>query len=1043
MKKHRITFFILTWIFSTLLLHAATPFLPTNYDEPYRGQFHFSQQSGWMNDINGIWLQNGVYNLTYQAYTNSLDGGPKSWGRATSTDMINWTQLSNALDPGVNVPGDCWSGSTVIDVNNTSGFGSIVNPPLVTIYTATSKGTCLAYSIDQGVTWVAYAGNPVNVGGTNSDTRDPKVFWYAPTSKWVCVLYENGFTFYSSTDLKTWTKNSNFGAGWGYECPDFFEIAVDGGTVKKWVLVRADSQYYIGTFNGTTFTPDAGGPYTMVNNSGIGGGFYASQTYFQNNFPGGRVIQLAWMSGMGPGSTAPWTHNSTFPCEVKLETFPEGVRASRIPISEISNQYGTTQTWAGQTLRAGQNLFAGKLSKCFDIEAVFDVSDASATAVTFQFANKVITYDLTNKTLFGNSLVAINNQVKIRFLVDWGELEAFGNDGQFSYAENFKFTPSNSSVSMTANGNIQLVSARYSTINRIWSGTPNNGYVNDTDAANNYNGSWNAFSGEGGYYNSDGHWSNTAGNYLEYAFTGTQVSWYGLKNNDLGMAAVYIDGVLAQDNIDCYSNMRIVQQLFTKTGLPNGNHTIKVVVKGTHNPSSSGYALVHDYFGFIGTPATPSAADDATVGTTYNGTWVTDVNPLYYNTTCHVSNTINSDFQYTFTGSQVFWYGLKNDDLGMATVYIDGVMAADNIDCYSTTKAVNMLFSKTNLSNGSHTIKVVVKGTKNPSSSGTAIVHDYFDFPEVPLTIIDDASAINVYNGEWRTVANEDGYYNRTCHVGTSANGAVEATFTGTQISWYALKNNDLGKATVYIDGVVAQDDIDCYSNSREVNLMFSKNGLSNGSHTIKVLIKGTKNPSSSGIALVHDFFSVFVPISQAITVTGDLTFGSVGQADAATKTLIVSNTSNTALVVSNLDLPVGFTANWTSGTIAVGAYQEVIITFVPTEIKTYSGMIVVNANAGIESIAVTGTGIVVTALNDILGIKMQLSPNPVLNKLTIVAKEAYKIVISDISGKVYISKEMLGTTAFVDMSDYPNGIFILKATNTKGEILVRKLLKN
>ena len=1040
MKKIRTSFLTLLGIGCIQLLIAQTQFLPTNYDEPFRGQFHFSQQSGWMNDINGLWLNNGVYHLTYQAYTNSLDGGPRSWGHATSTDMMHWSQQSNILDPGVNVPGDCWSGSAVIDVNNTSGFGTLENPPLVAVYTATSKGTCLAYSIDQGTTWVAYSGNPVNVGGPNSDTRDPHVFWYAPTSRWVCVLSENGSTFYTSPDLKSWTRVSNI--NWGYECPDFFELAVDGGTTKKFVLVKGDSQYYIGTFNGTTFTPDAGGPYLMVNNSGIGAGFYASQTFFQNNFPGGRVVQMGWMSGFGAGSTAPWTHNSTFPTEVKLKTFPEGVRATRLPIPEISSLYGTTQNWSSQTMRAGQNLFSGKLSKCFDLEAVFDVTDATATVVTFRFADRIVTYDLTNKTLFGYSLVSVNNQVKIRFLVDWGELEAFGNEGQFSYAENYKFTPSNSSISMTANGNIQLVSARFSTIKRTWAGTPNTVYVDDTDAGNNYSGNWNAFSGEGGYYNSNGHWSNTAGDFIEHAFTGTQVSWYALKNNDLGKATVYIDGVLAADDIDCYSNIRIVQQMFTKSGLSNGNHVIKVVVKGTHNASSTGYALVHDYFGFIGTPSTPTAVDDASAGTTYDGAWVTDSNGIYYNTTCHVSNTINSDFHCTFTGTQVFWYGLKNDDLGMAAIYIDGVLTADNVDCYSTTRGVNMLFSKIDLTNAAHTIKVVVKGTKNPASKGTALVHDYFDFPVVSPTIIDDASVSNTYAGDWRAVSSEDGYYNRTCHVGNTVNSSVEATFTGTQISWYALKNNDLGMAAVYIDGILAQDDIDCYSTARAVYLLFSKAGLSNGSHTIKVVTKGTKNVASSGIALVHDYFSILEPVSSSITLAGDLIFGNVEQNSITTKNLTISNTTNMPLSVSSIDMPVGFTADWTSGDIAMDALQQVIITFAPTEVKTYNGMIKVNNNVGIDSIAVSGTVTSATAVNEIHGIKMILSPNPVKNILTILTENPCNIVISDISGKVLIKKELKGLTSTVDMSEYPSGIFILKATGTKGAVLVRKIVK-
>ena len=624
MRKLLTTFLTLLVVGWLQILFAQSPYLPTNYDEPYRGQFHFSQQSGWMNDLNGMWFLNGTYNLTCQAYPYSLDGLAKSWGHATSTDMMHWTQLSNALDPGVNVPGDCWSGSAVVDVNNTSGFGSIANPPLVAIYTATTKGTCLAYSNDQGVTWVAYPGNPVKVGLTNSDTRDPHVFWYAPTGKWVCVLFENGTTFYTSADLKTWTKTGNF--NWGWECPDFFELPIDGGAIKKWVLMRADGQYYVGTFNGSAFTPDAGGPYSMVKNAGIGAGFYASQTFFRNNFPDARVIQMAWMSGFGVGSTAPWTHNSTFPAEVKLQTFPEGVRAARTPIAEISNLYGSTQSWSNQTLSSGQNLFAGNLSKCYDIEAVFDVSNTTATAITFQFANRTVTYDVINKTLFGESLKPINNIVKIRFLVDWGELEAFGNDGEYSYAENFKFTPSNSLISMTANGSINMVSARYSTLNRTWPGTPNNAYADDADTGNTYTGSWTTVTGESGYYNKTCHVGTSVGASVQYSFSGTQVSWYGLKNVDLGMASVYIDGVLTADDIDCYSTVRISQLLFHKTGLSTGIHTIKIVTKGTKNPSSKGFALVHDYFGCVAAPISPTAMDDTSAGTTYNGTWVTDVN---------------------------------------------------------------------------------------------------------------------------------------------------------------------------------------------------------------------------------------------------------------------------------------------------------------------------------------------------------------------------------------------------------------------------------
>ncbi|GHT42633.1 hypothetical protein AGMMS49965_14550 [Bacteroidia bacterium] len=453
---------------SLSVLQAQTQFLPTNYDEPYRGQFHFSQQSGWMNDVNGVWYLDGVYHLTYQSYPYSLDGNPKYWGHATSTDLVHWTQQPTILDPDINVPGACWSGSTVIDFDNTSGFGTKENPPLVTIYTATSKGTCLAYSLDKGFTWLPYAGNPVNVAGPNEQTRDPHVFWYEPTRRWVCVIFEDGFTFYNSPDLKTWTKTSSFGNGWGWECPDMFELAVDGGAAKKFVLLRADGQYYVGDFDGSTFTPDAGGPHLMTYNEGFGGGFYASQTFFQKNFPKGKTVQMAWMLGLETGSTAPWTHNATFPVEVKLKTFPEGIRVTRNPVEEIQTLYESMDVWRNKTLRAGQNLFAGKSSKTFDLEVVLNVAKTKASEVTFQFANRQIKYNLADNTLLGKPLKPVKNQVKIRFLVDWGELEIFGNDGAFSWTENFKFTPSDRSISMSANGDITIVSARLSNLKRIW-----------------------------------------------------------------------------------------------------------------------------------------------------------------------------------------------------------------------------------------------------------------------------------------------------------------------------------------------------------------------------------------------------------------------------------------------------------------------------------------------------------------------------------------------------------------------------------------------
>ncbi|MDR0505780.1 MAG: T9SS type A sorting domain-containing protein [Dysgonamonadaceae bacterium] len=1027
---------------------AQSQFVPTNYDEPFRGQFHFSQQSGWMNDINGLWYLDGVYHLTYQADPYSLNGGhdgiPRYWGHATSPDMVHWTQLPTILDPGVNVPGECWSGSTVIDFNNTSGFGTAENPPLVSIYTATSKGTCLAYSLDKGFTWSAYSGNPVNVAGPTSETRDPKVFWYEPAQKWVCVIYENGFAFYNSPDLKTWTKTSTFGSGWGYECPDFFELAVDESSVKKYVLLRGDGNYYVGDFDGAVFTPLPGGPHRMVYNEGFGGSFYASQTFFQQTFPDGKVVQMAWMLGLGPGTTAPWTHNSTFPCELKLKTFPEGIRVTRNPVGEISALCQSTQRWNNLILRSGQNLFAGKFSKCFDMEVVLDMSEAKATVLTFQFADKLISYNIEDETLFGIKLKAVNNMLKLRFLVDWGGLEVFGNDGAYSYVENFRFEPSEYLISMTANGEIKLVSATLNDIDRIWSGIANNKYVDNAATGNRYTGNWIHATNEGGYYNSDCHIGVTANSSIEYTFKGRQISWYGLKNDDLGMATVYIDGEQAEDNIDCYSTNRVVQQLFTKTDLADGVHTIKVVVKGTKNPASKGIALVHDYFGFVAPPSTSTAADDISPQTTYGGNWTAfDNSNKFYNYTFHSSHAEYSTVEHTFNGTQIFWYGLKDSDLGKAAIYIDGDLAADNIDCYNDSPETTRLFAKTNLPSGEHTIKVEAKGTKNELSSGTGIVHDYFDSPAIAPTIIDDASTSTIYSGTWNYVTNENIYHNNTCHYNTSLTANIQQSFSGTQISWYGLKNNDLGKVAVYIDNVRVAEEIDCYSNDRKVHLLFHKTGLSSGIHTIKIESKQTKNPASSGYAMVHDYFTTVIPVSPSFSLTDTLSFGYVLPNMQATKSFTVSNTDVFPVWITSIDLPESYSCHWNNGKLLPNESKEIPVAFAPSEAKSYVGNIRVNTDSGVDSITVKGSATPETAINDIENNEIYLFPNPVKDRLTIVANDLNGIELLDINGKILLNwKQENQTTEELNMSNFSNGFYIVKIINKKGEYSLAKLIK-
>lgn len=569
------------------------PYVLTNNDEPYRGQFHFTAPAGWLNDVNGVWYSGGTYHLSYQAYPYAIHapGDTKFWGHATSHDLVHWTHAPIMLDPDVNVPGSAWSGSTVVDTTNTSGFRTGTNPVFVAVYTATSIGTSVAFSNDLGATWQAYDHNPVAIGATNSSTRDPHVFWHAPSQRWICVLFENGTSFYSSADLKTWTKVSHI--DFGFECPDFYELPIDGNAAnKRWVLQDASGTYLIGSFDGTTFTPDGTGSHRMDVNSQ----FYAAQTFYRGTFPDQRVVQMAWIRGMD-GATGPWNQSISFPAELKLETRPEGVRVTRTPIAELSALYGAQLHWGAQSLAAGSNPLDGVLSRSYDLEVVINVGASSARTIQLKLGSRTLVYDVASQTLQGNSLPLIGGQLRLRALVDWGQLEVFGNGGSLSSTEGVAFSASDTSVSLTGDGQVSLVSADFRSVRRAWPGTAavSSSIVDDRGSGVRYTGNT-VVSNEDRYFGGSCTVLRDAGTSVTATFTGTRIDWYGLKNVDLGRADVYLDGALVTGGIDCYSATRQNFRLFTASGLTNEPHVIKVVVAGTKADASAGTALVHDYF---------------------------------------------------------------------------------------------------------------------------------------------------------------------------------------------------------------------------------------------------------------------------------------------------------------------------------------------------------------------------------------------------------------------------------------------------------------
>ncbi|MGI5366492.1 GH32 C-terminal domain-containing protein [Streptomyces iakyrus] len=275
------------------------------YSETYRPQFHYTPQKNWMNDPNGLVYHQGEYHLFYQYNPNGSTWGDMSWGHAVSKDLVHWKELPLALSHDDEEM--VFSGSAVVDRDNTTGFGTKKNPAMVAIYTGFDKSTgtqaqSLAYSTDRGRTWTKYRGNPViDIG--SKDFRDPKVQWYEPTKSWlmtVSLSAEHKVRFYSSKNLKDWKLRSEFGpagaTGGVWECPDLFPLAVDGNKKKiKWVLVvninpggiagGSAAQYFVGDFDGEKFTPDDKGTYTP---------------------PGGTVVQDFEGTGFGT-----WTNTGT------------------------------------------------------------------------------------------------------------------------------------------------------------------------------------------------------------------------------------------------------------------------------------------------------------------------------------------------------------------------------------------------------------------------------------------------------------------------------------------------------------------------------------------------------------------------------------------------------------------------------------------------------------------------------------------------------------------------------------------------------------
>ena len=430
----------------------------TFYTEPLRPQFHFSQMVGWNNDTNGMVYYDGEWHMYFQHNPYGWDWGNMHWGHAVSNDLVHWEQLPIAI---YNKKRGDWafSGSAVVDKNNTGGWQTGDEKVIVAAWTSTGRGECIAYSNDRGRTFTEYEGNPV----VRHSGRDPKVFWYKPGNHWVMALYDEGqpqgrnISFYTSDNLKDWQLQSrvpNY-----YECPEFFELPVDGDKNNtRWVLIAADAHYALGSFDGKTFTPEHEGKHRYHY-----GHYYASQLF--NNAPDGRRIQVGWARIDMPGM--PFNQTFSFPHELSLRTTSDGIRLFAEPVKEIKKPYGKTYKLTKQRLADNAPASAEVKGELFDIKVTFDVGDASE--VGLDIGGEIVAYHVDSGKLYDAPIKPVDGKVTIQVLVDRPMIEVIGNNGRvyITLPRNVK-----GNVSMvkafSKGGSAKLVNLEINEMKSIW-----------------------------------------------------------------------------------------------------------------------------------------------------------------------------------------------------------------------------------------------------------------------------------------------------------------------------------------------------------------------------------------------------------------------------------------------------------------------------------------------------------------------------------------------------------------------------------------------
>ena len=436
----------------------------TGNREKFRPTYHFSPLYGWMNDPNGMVYKDGEYHLFYQHNPYGSKWGNMHWGHAISKDLINWEHRPDAITP--DALGTIFSGSAVVDTDNTAGFGA---GAIVAIYTQNSdrQVQSIAYSTDNGRSFTKYENNPVLTSDAR-DFRDPKVFWHKETQRWIMLLaVGQEMQIFSSSNLKDWAFESSFGEGQGahggvWECPDLFELPVDGTNEKKWVLLcnlnpggpfgGSATQYFVGTFNGKEFANESPSQTKWMD---WGKDHYAAVTW--SDAPDNRRIAIAWMSNWQYANDVPtsqYRSPNSVPRDLSLFTVDGETYLQSAPSPELLKlrDISKKRSFKVNGTRTIKDMIAGN-EGAYEIELT--IENQYADVIGFRLYNDKgeevdMQYDMKEKKfsmdrrksgdvgfndnfpmLTWTAIESGKDELKLRLFVDKSSVEAFVDGGRF------------------------------------------------------------------------------------------------------------------------------------------------------------------------------------------------------------------------------------------------------------------------------------------------------------------------------------------------------------------------------------------------------------------------------------------------------------------------------------------------------------------------------------------------------------------------------------------------------------------------------------